>query len=168
MHDATNGFAPILGEKPRVLILGSLPSVKSIAQQQYYGHPRNRFWPLMGALFQAGPELAYSERTERLMSAGIAVWDVLASGVRPGSLDSNIQRDSEHANPIAALLLQHSSLRHIFFNGRAAEQCFARHIQLPAQLERATTNLPSTSPANAAWQLPRLLTAWSALSDALN
>ena len=154
-----------MGDAPQLLILGSLPSVASVEQQQYYGHPRNRFWPLMGALFQAGPELGYAQRVQKLTAQGVAVWDVLASSVRPGSLDSAIQRDTEVANPIAELLAANPTIKQVFFNGRAAQQGFARHIQADIDPGLITTALPSSSPANAAWSLPRLIEAWGVVRE---
>lgn len=155
------GFDPILGSRPSILILGSMPSARSLAEGRYYGHPRNRFWPLMGLLFGAGPELPYQQRCERLMTRGIAVWDVLASCRRPGSLDAAIERDSETANPIAALLHEQPGIRQLLFNGQTAARSFDRHVLPqwdPGRVGRRT--LPSTSPANAGWSLERLLPAW--------
>ncbi len=157
-----HGFAPILPERPRLLILGSMPSIASLRQGQYYGHPRNRFWPLMGELFGAGPECTYPQRTRRLRALGIALWDVLATCERSGSLDAAIVRRSEQANPLADLLRLNPQLKQVCFNGRAAEQAFRRHVrpQLPADALPMLLCLPSTSPANAAWPWPRLLEAW--------
>ncbi len=155
------GFPPVLGPDPRILILGSMPSVRSLAEQQYYGHPRNRFWPLMGRLIDAGPELAYEQRCLRVRAHGIAIWDVLASCRRPGSLDADILRESEQANPIDELLARHPGICRVLFNGQAAAQAFERHLRprLP-QHGPACLQLPSTSPANAMWSLDRLTIAW--------
>ncbi len=156
-----HGFDPILGPRPRILILGSMPSARSLAEGQYYGHPRNRFWPLMGRLFGAGPELPYPQRCERLMARGIAVWDVLASCRRPGSLDAAIDRDSETANPIAELLHEQPGIRRLLFNGQTAARVFDRHVLPHMDAGRADRrSLPSTSPANASWSLERLLPVW--------
>ncbi|OZA12577.1 MAG: DNA-deoxyinosine glycosylase, partial [Hydrogenophilales bacterium 17-62-8] len=86
MHDT--GFPPIADAHARILILGSLPGQVSLQRQQYYAQPQNAFWKIMGRLFDAGPELAYAERTQRLVENGIALWDVCASAQRPGSLDA--------------------------------------------------------------------------------
>ena len=94
----TTGFAPIVAPDASVLVLGSLPSRKSLAQRQYYGHPQNAFWRIMGDLFGAGPTQAYDARKEILMHNGIAVWDVLAASIRPGSLDASIDADTARAN----------------------------------------------------------------------
>lgn len=159
--DTIQGFAPIVGEQAQTLILGSMPSVLSLQQRQYYGHPRNRFWPLMGVLFDAGPEHPYARRVERLIQQRIAVWDVLARCVRPGSLDASIARESEVANPVDQLLRTRTSIRRILFNGRAAEQLFQRHLASEcANLRVETIALPSTSPANAAYSLEKLIQHW--------
>jgi TDG/mug DNA glycosylase family protein len=91
----TCGFAPILGDRARVLILGSLPSVASLEKNQYYGHPQNVFWRIMGELFGAGPDMPYAQRTRILVNARVAVWDVLRSSVRPGSMDADIDRKAQ-------------------------------------------------------------------------
>ncbi len=154
-----NSFAPLLPATPRILILGSMPSVQSLKQQQYYGHPRNRFWPLIAALFDGDAQAPYSQRVAHLLDHDLAVWDVLASCVRPGSADAAIRNDSEIPNRIDHLLAQYPSITRLYFNGATAETCFRRHFSqldsVPAQ------RLPSTSPANAAWSLERLIAAWS-------
>lgn len=154
------GFPPLLPERPRLLILGSMPSVRSLAEQQYYGHPRNRFWPIMEALVGAGLDLPYQQRCERLMDAGIAVWDVLASCHRDGSLDADIRRGSEQSNPIDQLVLASPSVQRLVFNGQMAAKAFDRGLcaRLEDWPERRT--LPSTSPANARWSLPQLIDTW--------
>lgn len=164
---ASESFAPAGALRPRVLILGSHPGQQSLQQQQYYAHPRNRFWPLMGTLLGFDAKLGYPARLQALSAAGVALWDVLARCVRPGSLDSAIQRDSEVANDLAGWLPDHD-VQLILFNGRAAAAAFDRHIRPVAgsALPRCL-GLPSTSPANAAWSLPRLCEAWQALMPAL-
>lgn len=157
-----HGFPPLLPEHPGLLILGSMPSVRSLAEQQYYGHPRNRFWSIMGVLFGAGPEHPYACRCERLTSAGIAVWDVLASCHRRGSLDADIRGDTLWVNPIDDLIRQYPDIRRIVFNGQVAARTFDRHLRARRADWPEVMVLPSTSPANASWRLPRLLQAWSA------
>ena len=161
-----NGFAPLLGSQPKVLILGSMPSVASLQSDQYYGHPRNRFWPLMAELLKFSPDLAYSQRVDQLITHHLAVWDVLAQCVRPGSADLAIEPASEVVNPIAQLLHQQPQIAHIYFNGGAAQRCFSRHLGTTINIP--CTLLPSTSPANAAWSLPRLLSRWSDILSALH
>lgn len=147
------GFPPIAGPGARVLILGSMPSEASLAAGQYYGHPRNAFWWIMGELFGAGPELPYSERCSTLERRGLAVWDSLRSCRRPGSLDSAIEAGSEVPNDFAAFFAAHPGIEAIGFNGAKAEQAFRRHSEasleaLPRDPRRV--RLPSTSPAMAA------------------
>jgi TDG/mug DNA glycosylase family protein len=165
-----SSFAPLVGAAPRVLILGTMPGVASLEQQQYYAQPRNAFWRIMGELFAAGPELDYTLRKRRLTEAGVAVWDVLATCVRPGSLDSAIVTGSEVPNDIAGLLLRFPLIRHVFFNGRKAEQLFQRRIalQLAAEADHyAYTSLPSTSPAMAALDFAAKLQQWQVIRDVL-
>lgn len=160
-----HGFPPILGEQPRVLVLGSLPSVASVQAGQYYGHPRNAFWPIMGALFGFDPGADYATRCAALRAAAVAVWDVLTTAQRPGSLDADIRRDTEHANDFDTLFATRPTLRHVFFNGAAAEQLFHRHVgALPDGV--AASRLPSTSPANAAWSMARKRDAWQVVAQA--
>lgn len=166
------GLPPALRDDARVLVLGSMPGEASLRLQQYYGHPRNRFWPLMAALCGIDTTLPYPQRIASLNAAGVALWDVLAACVRRGSLDSAIERDTEVANPIAALCADLPRLRAIALNGGKAAQAFARHVepQLDAKTLRRVSihRLPSTSPANASYALPQLQGAWEAMSEALS
>ena len=166
------GLSPALRDDARVLVLGSMPGEASLRQQQYYGHPRNRFWPLMAALCDVDAASPYPQRIASLNAAGVALWDVLGECVRRGSLDSAIERCSEVANPIAALCAGLPALRAIALNGGKAAQASARHIepQFDAALSRrmAIYRLPSTSPANASYALPQLQAAWSVLGEALS
>jgi hypoxanthine-DNA glycosylase len=157
-------FAPLARGDARVLVLGSMPGVASLSAGQYYAHRRNAFWPIMGALLGFDPAAPYAQRLAALQAAHIAVWDVLQSCRRPGSLDARIERASEVANDFPGLFRQHPGIGHVFFNGTAAEAAFRRHV-LP-QLARGTlamTRLPSTSPANASISFERKLAAWRAL-----
>lgn len=163
------GLAPTAAHAPRILILGSMPGAESLQQQRYYAHPRNRFWPVMGHVFGVDPQADYSRRIDALAVAGVALWDVLAHCERPGSLDTAIVRTSEIANPIAAWLRQTTSVRVIALNGGKAAEAFDRHVlpQLSQQARSQLTmhRLPSTSPANAAWSLPRLRERWNTLGN---
>ncbi len=118
-------FGPIAAADARVLVLGTAPSIASLAKQQYYGHPQNAFWPIMGRLFGAGRELAYEERKSLLCARGVAVWDVLGECYRAGSLDSAIEVESESANDLAGFLDEHASISTVFFNGRKRRRRFA-------------------------------------------
>jgi len=164
------GFPPILGANPRVLILGSIPSVASLEKHQYYGKPQNAFWRIMGELFGAGPEIAYEQRTRLLAKKGVAVWDVLASCVRPGSLDSAIQPATEVVNDFAGLLREHATIAHIFFNGRQAEAVFRKRALKEVDQLRDDISyiaLPSTSPAMASLNFGAKLERWRVVREAL-
>lgn len=154
-------FPPIAALGARLLILGSMPGAASLSAGQYYAHPRNAFWPILGTLcgFPAGAP--YAARVAALQAAGVEVWDVLQSCVRPGSLDTAIERASEVPNDIAGLLAREPGIRRICFNGGMAEAAFRRHVPAAAVSGVALLKLPSTSPANASWSFERKLAAWS-------
>ena len=167
------GFAPI--EPPagqaRLLILGSLPGCESLAQQQYYAHPRNAFWPIMQALTGIDAAAPYARRCADLEAVGIALWDVLAAGERPGSLDASIVASSARPNELAALLARQTNIVKIAFNGKAASALFARHVLRSlstAQAALPQETLPSTSPAHAGISFAAKLEIWrSSLAPAL-
>jgi len=159
----TTGFAPIAGPGATVLILGSLPSRKSLERHQYYGHPQNAFWRIMNELFGAAASLPYEKRKHILIRNGIAVWDVLAASVRPGSLDASIERGTARANNFRAFFADHPGLQLVCFNGRAAETLFRRLVA--PTLEKGSNTpvfqtLPSTSPAHAAMRYEAKLERW--------
>ena len=164
------GFAEVAAPDARVLILGSMPGDASLVANEYYAHPRNAFWPIMGALFDAGPELPYAERLERLRRRRIALWDVVHRCVRPGSLDARIERDSVEANDFSGLFHHAPRVAAVFFNGRAAETLYRRHVMplRPAAGRRIEYHaLPSTSPAHAAMSRDDKLARWAAVSELL-
>ena len=168
MPPVVHSFEPVADENARVLVLGSMPGLKSLQAGQYYAHPQNRFWPFMGQLVGAGPDLPYPERCRRLARAGIALWDVLSCCERPGSLDSAIRDDTAAANDLAGFLSTHPGVRRILFNGAKAESSFTRLV-LPGlgRPDLDYRRLPSTSPANASQRAADKLTAWrEALLDA--
>jgi len=154
----------------RVLVLGSMPGAASLHAAQYYAHPRNRFWPLMSALTGIDARLPYLDRLRALQSAGVGLWDVIGECERRGSLDTAIVRGSEVPNAVVQLVDRLPSLAAIACNGGTAHAAFMRYIQ-PVLGERSTSlavwSLPSTSPANAAWPLPRLQVAWQPVADVL-
>jgi TDG/mug DNA glycosylase family protein len=162
------GFAPIVSKNAQVLILGSMPSEASLLKQQYYGHPNNAFWPIMGALFGAFPELCYERRKTILMENGIAVWDVLQGCHRHGSLDSNIKLSSIRTNDFAGFLGEYRLIRRVFFNGGMAEKVYKKHI-LPGLDQRFAyldyQRLPSTSPAHASLNLAQKIEAWKVIKQ---
>lgn len=159
----SRGFPPVVGVKPRLLLLGSLPGRASIEAGEYYAQPRNTFWRIMGELCAAGPELSYTRRLAALKRAGVALWDVLHAAQRPGSLDSNIVAGSEQINPIAELLTRKRSIRLVAFNGQKAAHVFGRHVQpMLMRDDIDTVTLPSSSPAHASLSLDRKLELWLA------
>lgn len=164
-----SGFPPLVPDDCRVLILGSVPGQRSLANQEYYAHPRNLFWPLMGELFDAGREYPYSDRVARLQARQVGVWDVLAECDRPGSLDGSILPDSEVPNDIPALLRQRPGIAVIALNGGKAQQSFRRHVEPkldPQELARLRVlAMPSTSPANAGMPLAIKRAQWQRLLD---
>ncbi len=163
---SAEGFPPILGTEPRVLVLGSLPSRKSLDKRQYYGHPQNAFWKIMRTLL--GAEGSYEERSAAVAAAGVAVWDVLARAERPGSMDADIDLGSAVANPLGPFLDRETSITLVAFNGRAAESMFRRFVTgtlRPLDFVR----LPSTSPAYASLTLAQKTERWRAgLAPALS
>jgi TDG/mug DNA glycosylase family protein len=154
-------FAPIAGRGARVLILGSMPGVASLKAGQYYAHPQNSFWPILGALLGFDPAAPYPRRTRALGAAQIAVWDVLHSCVREGSLDTRIEE--EVANDFPAFFRRHRSITHVFFNGAKAEASYRRHVLAGLGLPLRYRRLPSTSPAHASMTTARKLAAWRAI-----
>jgi len=162
-------FPPQVGAGCRLLILGTVPSVRSLELRQSYGHRFNLFWPFMGELFDAGPDLPYAERIARLHRRGVGIWDVLQSCERPGSLDSSIVLSSEVGNDIPGLLARQGSIRAIALNGGRAQQAYRRHIAPrlgTAQSERVSVvDLPSTSPANASMPRAAKFEHWQVLRE---
>ncbi|MBN1853669.1 MAG: DNA-deoxyinosine glycosylase [Pirellulales bacterium] len=168
---AITSFPPIARRDSVVLILGSMPGRESLARQQYYAHPRNAFWPIMGELFGAGPEIEYPLRKKILCEQRIAVWDVLRECVRSGSLDSAIHLKTEVPNDFRSFFQRHKNVRTIFFNGRKAEAAFERHVR--PVLQRFLNGiqqiaLPSTSPAYASVSWGKKLSCWRNVVDHLS
>ena len=161
---ASHGFPPIAREDARVLILGSLPSEASLQAGEYYAHPRNAFWKLMQTIADASGD--YADRCRALQERGIAVWDVLSSSVRPGSLDADIDMASAVPNDFGRFFAEHAAIRLVCFNGRKAQDMFRRFAEpdLPSlQLEYAL--LPSTSPAHASLSLAEKLETWRGIIE---
>lgn len=167
-NSRVSSFPPQVAADCRVLILGTVPSIRSLELKQSYGHAQNFFWPLMGEMFGAGPELPYAERIARLHRLGVGIWDVLKHCERPGSLDSSIVPASEVPNEIPDLLRTHKSIEAIALNGGKAQQAFKRHVvpQMDAALRERVTllMLPSTSPANASVPRDEKRRRWSELA----
>jgi hypoxanthine-DNA glycosylase len=140
-----HGLPPIIDDGARVLIVGNMPSVMSLAAQEYYANPRNAFWRIMGAIFGFDPSAPYEQRTAALREHGIAVWDVLKSCRRVGSLDSAVEPDSMEPNDFAWLFDAYPTIERVVFNGAAAEKNFNRLVRVGPDLQYQ--RLPSTSPA---------------------
>lgn len=141
-----DGLPPLVDERATVLILGSFPSVLSLTDCQYYANPRNAFWPIVGEIFGFDCTATYSRRVTELQSHGIALWDVLHSCRRTGSLDAAIDPKSLVANDFGALFVDYPAIRRIYFNGAKAAGLFQRVVPTCAL---PTQRLPSTSPAHA-------------------
>lgn len=136
------GLPPVIDEGTRILVLGSLPSDKSIEKKQYYANSENHFWSIVYAVFDAGsPHLEYAQRLDFLRSVGVGLWDVLHSAYRAGSADSRIR--SETPNDIAKLLAEHPHIRKVLVNGTMARDAYKRHCK-GARLEGSY--VPSSSP----------------------
>ncbi len=151
-------FPPIAAPDSRVLILGSMPGEASLKAGQYYAHKRNAFWRIMGELFGAGLEKPYDERVRILNARGIALWDVLQSCVRQGSLDSNIT--TEMPNDFAAFFKGHPHIARVGLNGGKAAASFRKYAAAFCPPNVVVTSLPSTSPAHAARSFEQKLNAW--------
>lgn len=164
--NAIEGFPPIAAENSRILVLGSMPSETSLKKQQYYGHQRNAFWHIMGEMFGAAQELDYEQRKQILMQNGVAVWDVLQTCFRKGSMDSDIEMDSIQVNDFNRFYYRHPLVKKVFFNGGTAEIVYKK--QILSTLEKRFDylhyqRLPSTSPAYAALKLAQKIEAWQVI-----
>lgn len=156
----THPIAPVYNENSRVLILGSFPSVKSREAMFFYGHPQNRFWRVLAAVFEQPTPQTIAAKRHFLLTCGIAVWDVIAQCEITGSSDSSIKNVA--ANDLRPILAA-APIEHIFVNGRTAQRYYDRYIR--DTIGRPAICLPSTSPANAAWSLERLIEAWRIIRD---
>lgn len=156
------GFPPIADRRARVLVLGSMPSEASLAAGEYYAFRHNQFWRIAGEIAGFAHDAPYARRKAALKRRRIALWDVVASCVRAGSLDSAIRPESIRANDFAAFLTAHPAIRRICFNGRAAESAWRRHVAPTLPRSRALDYrlLPSTSPAHAGMSYRAKLGRW--------
>ena len=151
------GFAPVIDAQVRVLVLGSFPSSASLAARQYYGHPRNQFWRILGEILAEPLQgLEYTERLQRVLAHRVGIWDVYADCRRSGSLDSQIH--APRPNDLGLLAQLAPRLRAVACNGRAAGRARRRLIELGY----ACDVLPSTSPAHAARRFEDKLAVWQA------
>ena len=151
-------FPPLYDENSKILILGSFPSVKSREQMFFYGHPQNRFWKVLGGVFDENAPQTIAEKKAFVLSHHIALWDVIASCEIVGSSDSTIREVTpNNLSPI----LQGADIRQIFVNGKTAEKYYKKYTQ--PTICRSCICMPSTSPANAAWSVEKLTQAWKEL-----
>ena len=158
-------FAPVIGERPRILILGSMPGVASLDAVQYYAHPRNVFWPIMAELFSIDASVDYAQRIVQISAAPVILWDTLRRCYRPGSLDSSIARDSVEANDIPALLDEYPDVRVVACNGASSANYFRKLVSARISPSIELLQMPSTSPANAAMNFEQKLAAWRRLLE---
>jgi hypoxanthine-DNA glycosylase len=156
-------FAPVVAAGARILILGSMPGAASLAASQYYAHPQNQFWPIIERIFDIARTLPYHARLRALGARHVALWDVLESCVRPGSLDAAIDHASAVPNALPRLLRRHAGIERICCNGATAYRALQRYFG--AELGRDFPRLeclrmPSTSPAYAGMRLEEKVVAW--------
>ncbi len=158
-------FPPICDANSRALILGSMPGKDSLKKQQYYAHPNNAFWKIMGTLIGAGPDMPYERRTAKLRSHGIALWDVIMSCTPKSSLDSDIAESSITLNNFLDFFEEHRQVSHVYFNGARAEKLYTRYVKPhmgPKHVHVRCQRLPSTS---AGYVLPfqKKVEAWGTI-----
>jgi double-stranded uracil-DNA glycosylase len=153
-------FKPIECNSARILILGSMPGAMSLAAKQYYAHPRNSFWKIMSVILEIPEAATYEERISALQGAGIALWDVLHSCIRAGSLDANIETDSVRANDFSTFFRRHPNIDWVCFNGATAEKYFKRYVVPSLKQSLRYVRLPSTSPAHASLTFNAKVAAW--------
>lgn len=156
------GFPPVVNGGARLLILGSFPSVQSLAARQYYANPRNAFWPITGELFGFDKDAAYEDRLAALRSHGIALWDVLHKCRRIGSADAKIEPKSVVPNDFGTFFNAQRDITRVYFNGKAAATLFGRLIDVDLPLTYQL--LPSTSPARAMRHGDKLA-AWRVVAE---
>ena len=152
----THPFPPVYDGSSRVLILGSFPSVKSREQKFFYGHPQNRFWRVLAAIFDCAVPQTVEEKKQMLLANGVALWDVIARCEIAGSSDASIRNAVPND---LSMIFAAADIRAVYCNGATAYNLYQKYI-LPLT-GRAAVKLPSTSPANAAWTTEKLIEAWS-------
>ena len=158
-------FAPVCDRQSRILILGSMPGVQSLAAQQYYAHPQNRFWRLLALLFEEPPPQDYAAKLALLHKHRAALWDALAFCERDGSLDSDIKNG--RPNDILGLLERCPDIRAVFCNGGKAAAVFKKHFAKRLPPSVTVYYLHSTSPANARMSLADLAAEWQIIKNFL-
>lgn len=154
----THTFGPVYDRNSEILVLGSMPSVKSREQQFYYGHPQNRFWKVLSAVFGETEPETIADKKGLLLRNHVALWDVIASCDIIGSSDSSIRNVKGNDMNV---ILDSAEIRAIFLNGGKAHELFMKYCRQYVHADKpAIVKLPSTSPANAGWQPDRLTKAW--------
>ncbi len=156
-------FSPISNPNATALILGTMPSIQSLALSQYYGNNRNAFWKILFTLFNTPFSTDYEQRKSVLLENHIALWDVLEACVRKGSLDSAIEQ--EVPNDFNSFLKAHPNIKHIYFNGQKAAAYFKCHVKVGDDYHLVT--LPSSSPANAGKSFEEKLKEWGIITQAI-
>lgn len=155
-------FAPIANPSAQVLILGSMPGERSLAEQQYYAHPQNAFWRIMATITEVAFDQSYKKRIAGIVKAKLALWDVIAHCEREGSLDQHIDSTSIVVNDFKTFFAQHPQLQTVGLNGSTAYRLFVQHVVkkqlLPANV--SYQQLPSTSPAHAQMTLKKKMEVW--------
>lgn len=159
MNQLQHPFGPLFNKESRVLILGSFPSVKSREQNFFYGHPQNRFWRVVAAVFGRPVPRTVEEKKLLILSSGLALWDSIASCEITGSSDASIR--NVRPNDLS-VILNNCNIERIYCNGRKSHEMYVKYIE--PQTGRAAVCLPSTSPANAQWTLERLTEAWTVIA----
>lgn len=163
MAELCQSFSYSADSDARILILGSMPGVKSLQANQYYAHAQNAFWPIIEALFQIKASASYEERLNMLRANHVALWDVLACCKRQGSLDSNIETDSIVVNDFKSLFAHCPKIHTVFFNGKTAESLFKKHVIKNGHINATSYKfiaLPSTSPAHASLTREQKIKIW--------
>ncbi len=163
-------FNAVIDGEISVLVLGSMPGVKSLEQQQYYAHPRNAFWPIMNELLNLNRDLSYAEQLTQLNWQGVGLWDVYGQCYREGSLDASIDQASIEFNPIVDVLSSHPDIKCIACNGQAAYKAMLKYKKQTNKSLWSNVEIkvfPSTSPANAAMNFDEKLACWSVITQYL-
>ena len=167
----SEGFPPVVGRSPVLLILGSMPGQKSLIEHQYYAFAQNAFWRIMRELLAIPEGTAYDENLQHLKHMKIALWDVIAQCVRPGSLDSSIDKRTVEVNDFGNFFQQQPCIECIIFNGARAATEFQQRVVKKGIVDmsnRELLTLPSTSPANARLSYAQKLSKWKIVTDILS
>ena len=156
----THQIEPVYNEKSKILILGSFPSVKSREEGFFYGHPQNRFWKVLATIFNENIPQTIQEKKELLLNNKVAVWDVIHSCEITGSSDSSIK--NVEVNDLTQIL-NAADIKKIFVNGKKAYSLYNKYMKQTVMKEAIC--LPSTSPANATWNIDRLVEEWKVINE---